>query len=161
MAIPKTRLAEPADIPAMSELLERQMRKYILRDCTREGQQQLLDSVMPAALQANLRAGFEYHVSATSAGLFGVVGMRLPSHIHHLFVADVMHRAGLGRHLWETARDAVCMQHSVPPVFTVNSSLYAVGFYRALGFEAVGEVDTRGGVRAQPMRYVMLGAMPK
>jgi GNAT superfamily N-acetyltransferase len=155
------RLAEPADLPAMTELIERQLRKHVLRDCTREGANALVASVEPAALQRNMDAGYTYHVAAAADMIYGVVGMKPPCHLHHLFVADVMQRQGLGRKLWQVARDSVCLQQSLPPVFTANSSLAAVPFYRHLGFDASGEPQEQNGVRFQPMRYVMLGARLK
>jgi GNAT superfamily N-acetyltransferase len=161
MAEAVIRLAEPGDLLAMSDLIERQLRKHVLRDCTREGAAGLVASVDPAVLQRNMDAGYVYHVAAAADMIYGVVGMQPPCHLFHLFVADVMQRQGLGRKLWHTARDSVCLQQSLPPVFTAHASLTAVPFYRRIGFDAVGEPQEQNGVRFQPMRYVMLGARMK
>lgn len=155
------RLAEPADLPAMAELIERQLRKHVLRDCTREGANALVASAEPAILQRNIDAGYVYHVAAAADMIYGVVGMQPACHLHHLFVADVMQRQGLGRKLWQVARDSVCLQQSLPPVFTARASLAAVPFYQHLGFDPTGEPQELNGVRFQPMRYVMLGARLK
>lgn len=161
MASPQIRLAEPADALSMSDVIERQLRKHVLRGVGREGAQAVLNGATPQALQQNIAAGFQYHVLAAGSDVYGVVGMKPPCHLHHLFVADVMQRQGWGRKLWNMARDGVCLQHSVPPVFTVNASLNSVPFYRALGFDFTGDEQERDGLRVQPMRYVMLGARPK
>jgi hypothetical protein len=58
MARAVIRLAEPADLPAMAELIERQLRKHVLRGRTREGANGLMASVEPAALQRNMDAGY-------------------------------------------------------------------------------------------------------
>jgi GNAT superfamily N-acetyltransferase len=161
VARPEIRAAEPADVPAMSELIEKLVRRYVLKDCTPDGRRRLLDSIGPDALRDAMERGYYYFVAATGPDLFGVVAMRDAGHLHHLFVADAVRGTGLGRRLWETARDEICMHGTAPPVFTVNSSLYAVGFYRALGFLPSGPEEERDGLRFQPMRYVMLGASPR
>ena len=161
MARPEIRTAEPADALAMSELMEKLVRRYVLKDCTPEGRRELLASVGPEGLRETMDRGYQYHVAVSGPDLFGVVGMRDASHLYHLFVADSVRRTGLGRRLWETARDEVCMHGTAPPVFTVNSSLHAVGFYKALGFQPTGPEEERSGIRVQPMRYVMLGHGPR
>ena len=151
------RAATGADVYAMSDLMERQVRRYLLRDCTPAGQKALLASVAPERLGANLRENYAYHVAANGADVYGVIGLRNHNHVHHLFVADAVRGSGLGRRLWETARDEVCIHATAPPLFTVNSAPGAVGFYKALGFQPSGDEEERDGVRSQPMRYVLLG----
>jgi GNAT superfamily N-acetyltransferase len=161
VARPEIRSAEPGDALAMSELIEKLVRRYVLKDCTPDGRRHLLASVGPDALRDAIDRGYQYHVATSGTDLFGVVGMRDASHLHHLFVADAARGTGLGRRLWETARDEICMHGTAPPVFTVNSSLHAAGFYKALGFQPTGPEEERSGLRFQPMRYVMLGAGPR
>lgn len=157
MAKLEIRSAEPADVLAMSDLLDRQVRKYIVKDCTPDGRRALLASISPESLKSLMDEGYHYHVAANGADVFGLSAMRDAGHLHHLFVADALRGTGLGRRLWEAARDAICIHGTAPPIFTVNSSLYAVGFYKALGFLPSGPEEERNGIRMQPMRYVMLG----
>jgi GNAT superfamily N-acetyltransferase len=161
MARPDIRTAEPTDALAMSDLLDRLLRRYVVKDCSPDGRRRLLASVAPDALTGLMAQGHHYHVAFTGSDLFGVVGMRGVNHVHHLFVADTLRGSGLGRRLWETARDEICMHGTAPPVFTVNSSLYAIGFYKALGFQPTGPEEERDGIRFQPMRYVILGNAPR
>lgn len=161
MAKPEIRAAEPADALPMSELVEKLVRRYVLKDCTPDGRRALLAAVSPEGLQEAMRRGAQYHVAVGGSDLFGVVGMRDAGHLQYLFVAESARATGLGRRLWETARDEICMHGTAPPVFSANSSLHAVGFFRALGFQPSGPEEERDGVRCQPMRYVMLGAAPR
>jgi GNAT superfamily N-acetyltransferase len=161
MAAPTIRPAETADLLSMSDVIERQLRKHVPRGMGREASQALLASASVEGLQRNIADGYQYHVLAAGDMLYGVVGMKPPCHLHHLFVADLMQRQGWGRKLWNAARDGVCLQHSVPPVFTVNAALNSVPFYRALGFDVTGEPQQQHGIPYQPMRYVMLGARLK
>jgi GNAT superfamily N-acetyltransferase len=85
-------------------------------------------------------------------GVFcGVVAVRNNSHLQHLYVVPSFQGRGVGKHLWETARDlAVAAGNSGE--FTVNASLNAVSFYERMGFESVGDVSLTGGLRFQPMK---------
>jgi GNAT superfamily N-acetyltransferase len=156
MAKPDIREALPADALAMADLMERLARKHLFRDCTPAGRNALLDSIAPNTLLANMNGGFHYHVATAGGEIFGAVGFRNTSHVDHLFVADAVHATGLGRRLWETGRDAVCMQGTAPPIFTATCVVSAAGFYRALGFLPSGPEEEQNGIRVQQMRYVML-----
>jgi GNAT superfamily N-acetyltransferase len=157
VAKPEIRAAEPADALLMSDLMDRLLRKYVVKDCSADGRRALLASVSPDALRALMDEGYHYHVAATGADVFGVVAMRDAGHLHHLFVADALRGGGLGRRLWEAARDAICIHGTAPPIFTVNAFPNGVGFFRKLGFLETGPEEDRSGIRIQPMRYVMLG----
>jgi GNAT superfamily N-acetyltransferase len=157
MAKPDIREALPADALAMADLMERLARKHLFRDCTTPaGRNALLDAIAPHTLLANMKAGFVYHVATAGGEIFGVVGFRNTSDVHLLFVADALHRTGLGRRLWEAGRDAACMQGTAPPIFTATTTVSSAGFYKALGFLPSGPEDEQTGIRVQQMRYVML-----
>lgn len=161
MARPDIRSAHPNDAFAMADLMERQVRKHVIKDCTPAGARVLLKSISPEAIVANMNAGYTYSVAETGGALFGLVGFKGVSHVHHLYVAEPLQKTGLGRRLWEAARDDVCMHGTAPPIFTTVSTLNAVGFFRRLGFQPTGPDEDREGVRLQPMRYVMLGGAAK
>lgn len=156
MAKPDIREALPADALAMADLMERLARRHLFRDCTPAGKRALLDSIAPDALVRNMNAGFHYHVATAGGEIFGAIGFRNTSHVHHVFVADSVHGSGVGRRLWETGRDAACMQGTAPPIFTATTVPSAAGFYRALGFMPAGAEEEHDGIRVQQMRYVML-----
>lgn len=94
----------------------------------------LLDSMTAAALRARILAGYRYHVAEDPEGIAGVVGTRDNRHLYHLFVADRVGGTGLGKRMWHTAL-AACREAGHTGDITVNSSRYAEGFYRKLGFE--------------------------
>lgn len=74
--------------------------------------------------------------------------MRAPHHIADLFVDAAYHRRGIGRRLFAAMRRDHFRQ-----IFTVNSSPYAVGFYRRLGFVPTGTEQLTDGLRYTPMRF--------
>ena len=83
--------------------------------------------------------------------LVGVLLMRTPSVLGMLFVHPEWLRRGIARSLWEYARAEI--ERTFPTVKTVelNSTPYALGFYRAAGFAPISQEFVLGGCRATRM----------
>lgn len=79
--------------------------------------------------------------------ILGVLAMR-GLHISLFFVHPAHHRHGLGRSLFDAARQKIPNS-----VLTVNSSPYAVKIYRCLGFHATDCEQVTNGIRYIPMSY--------
>jgi len=95
---------------------------------------------------------FRYQLALHGDALAGFVAMRDNGHLFHLFVSRALHGQGLGRRLWELARDeAVALGN--PGVFTVNASDHALAMYTRLGFVASGPREEQRGIAWTPMRY--------
>lgn len=108
---------------------------------------QLID---PAILARQLSSGEIVFTGAfNSDSLVGVIGVRGQNHVVFLFVDKVFHRQGLGCKLFEW----VCADWPDTKQFTVNSSPYAVGFYKRLGFIPAGQEQERDGIRFTPMLW--------
>ncbi|MCR5691418.1 MAG: GNAT family N-acetyltransferase [Eubacterium sp.] len=84
--------------------------------------------------------------------LVGVIGMREGQHISLLFVREKFHHLGIARNLVKMGVEDVLAGDPEVRAVTVNSSPYAVGFYRRLGFEALGPEETANGIRYTSMR---------
>jgi len=82
--------------------------------------------------------------------IIGMLAVRAESHISLLFVQKEYDREGIGRSLFEAFRSTI---KDPAPRITVHSSPYAVGFYRRLGFRALGAEQTADGIRFTPMAY--------
>ena len=63
-------------------------------------------------------------------------------------LAAAYHRRGIGNKLFDAMR-----RYYAHPVFTVNSSPYAVEVYRHLGFVPTDEEQSADGLRFTPMQY--------
>lgn len=98
------------------------------------------------------QANFRYHVALRGGELQGVVAVRDNTHLFHLFIKESQHRQGLGRRLWELARDEA-MARGNPGAFTVNSAARATGLYLRLGFVPAGEPVEHDGIVDVPMRW--------
>ena len=80
--------------------------------------------------------------------LIGILGMKNGGrHISLFFIRQEYHRQGLGKALFQYA------VHTCPSVeMTVNSSTYAIPFYKNLGFAVIGEKQNYHGLCSTPMR---------
>jgi len=82
--------------------------------------------------------------------LVGVISTRNGgNHIAQFFVLKEQHRKGIGRKLFE-----FILPYSTGEKITVNSSPYAVGIYRRLGFAPIDGEQTVDGIRFTPMEYI-------
>lgn len=84
--------------------------------------------------------------------LVGVIALRERQHISLLFVREQFHHLGIARRLVRVAVDCVKSMEPKIRAVTVNSSPYAVGFYKKVGFQALGPEQTADGIRFTSMR---------
>jgi len=84
--------------------------------------------------------------------LVGVCAFRGLNHISLLFVDPEYHRRGIATALVKKAASDCKKLDPFMDEITVNSSEYAVPFYKALGFEATGELTVDSGIRFVPMK---------
>ena len=81
--------------------------------------------------------------------LSGVIATKGINHICMLFVKKEYHRRGIARILFQTVEKNCREQKNI----TVNSSPYALKFYRNLGFADTDSEQTANGIRFIPMVY--------
>jgi N-acetylglutamate synthase-like GNAT family acetyltransferase len=129
----RVREASCEDAHAVSGLITSLSRRFIIPQCTKEGARKLLAASSTESIKENMRKGFRYHVAEGEGRVVGVVGMEDNRHVYHLFVDTSVQKRGLGRRLFQVAREAA-LAAGGSGEFTVNSSNYAVGFYARLGF---------------------------
>lgn len=80
--------------------------------------------------------------------LIGILGIKNNGkHISLLFIKPEHHRKGIGKKLFDY------MENDYPAYeMTVNSSTYAVPFYKRLGFEQTNDKQTTNGITYVPMK---------
>jgi len=145
-----------ADLPAVAALLERLARKFITPGFPQEAEADFLRKNDAAAIGVFVRDGHTYWVAESQGQIVGFAGMRGHSHLYHLFVAEEMQQRGVGRKLWNTARQA-SLECGNPGRFTVNASDNAVRVYEAFGFVRAGLPRDSNGVVYNPMVLVVDG----
>ncbi|MGN0520195.1 MAG: GNAT family N-acetyltransferase [Candidatus Fimenecus sp.] len=133
-----------SELPAALELCWTVFCQFEAPEYTQEGIREF-----QAALQDGERnRQMEFYGAFDENTLVGVLAVRAPQHIGYFFVKPEYHRRGIGRKLFETMRETYEI-----PIFTVNSSPYAVEFYRRLGFAPTDGEQVTNGIRYTPMRY--------
>jgi GNAT superfamily N-acetyltransferase len=149
---PTIRPATVADAPAIGSLVMTLL-PYLTVHPQGLGAEKFIANVGIDAQRRYLgQDNFRYHVALHGDELLGVVAVRDNSHLFHLFIKETLHRQGLGRRLWELARDEA-MARGNPGSFTVNSAGRATGLYLRLGFVPAGERIEHDGIVDVPMRW--------
>ena len=152
MTRPAIRDATPADATAISELVCRVAGDTIFADGPEDGRRYFMAMNAPAATAGKLSdSAYRYHVAEQDGRIVGMVAMRGNAHVYHLFVDTSMHGTGLGRALWEHARE-VCRRNGNHGRYTVDATPDTVGFYERFGFQVSGALGVRNGHPALPMK---------
>lgn len=88
--------------------------------------------------------------------IIGIMTMRKESHVMLAFVDKAQHKRGVGRKLFEQILKETVLGNPSITDLTVNSSPYAVGFYKKLGFIETDVLQEKHGIRFVPMSYHMV-----
>ena len=88
--------------------------------------------------------------------IIGIMTMRKESHVMLAFVDKAQHKRGVGRKLFEHILKETVLENPEITDITVNSSPYAVGFYKKLGFIETDVLQEKHGIRFVPMSYHMV-----
>lgn len=150
----RIRAAVPEDSESICKLICGLVEKFIAREFSSQGTDFLLSTITADAISRNMRSGYRYHVAEVKGLLTGVVAVRDNFHLYHLFVAEQFHRKGIARKLWQFAM-AECLREGNTGEFTVNSSAYALGVYKKLGFVAQRGPQEKNGVVFYPMKLIV------
>lgn len=148
------RSLRPDDIPAAAAVLRRAAEAFILHESTPEAGAVFLAEQGEDGIRGFLAQGYVYHVAEVDGELAGFIAIRERSHLYSLYVDSRFHRRGIGRALWDAAREAA-LGPGHPGAFTVNSSNHALPFYASLGFVPTAPMQV-GILRYNPMRLQLV-----
>lgn len=141
----------PDEEVAVSELLLTTFHRFVAPGYAPEGITEFERLARPEAIAERARSGHLVLVAVEGPDPVGVIEVRDNRHLSLLFVAARAHRRGIARELVQRARAVARAARPGLSRITVNSSRYAVGFYRKLGFIAVGAQKTENGMVLVPM----------
>ena len=121
-------------------------------ECTKYGMERFFAFLNDDILYKMYKMG-NYRVFACSISetLVGIISARNINHISLLFIEDEYQHQHIGTALINYFSEFLKTYES-QTFITVDASPSAVGFYENLGFEAVGQEETRQGIRYTPMR---------
>ena len=134
-----TRNATTADAAAIAAFVSNLASEHIASSLGDGGLDTLLASMTANATQQRLVDGWPHICAFDGDDLSGVVVVKPPTHLYHLFVRSDLHRTGIGRKLLSIADDWSVRTSGVR-LATVNSSLNAVTIYNRFGFESHGPI---------------------
>ena len=148
------RPATADDVPAMSELMRDQARRFAAPDCTASGLEMLLESLTEDSIRERMQGEFRHWVAVDSGSLVGLITLRNPAHLYHLFVAEGRRGSGIGAMLWRHLLDELTDGTRQAVEITVRSTSFARRFYERMGFDATGTQVSENGVSSYPMSFV-------
>jgi GNAT superfamily N-acetyltransferase len=107
-----------------------------------------LEATAPSPLKIKISVVTFAAGAFSDGGIAGVILMPSPSSLGLLFVRPRWLRMGIGQALWESARAHI--ETRFPEVHTIelNSTPYAVRFYKSVGFVPISSEFEREGQRA-------------
>jgi GNAT superfamily N-acetyltransferase len=147
----KIRKTVVSDAEKISELIHSLMHLFLVNP-DGKGAEKFLQMITPAGLTELMALPNVNYLLGEEDGVFcGVVAVRNHSHLQHLYIEPSFQGRGIGKYLWEFARDQAVAAGNAGQ-FTVNAVLSAIPFYLRMGFESVGDVTLTGGLRCQLMK---------
>lgn len=148
------RKATASDAEKVSELIYSLMHLFLVEP-DGKGAEHFLEMMKPAGLSTFFaQPNINYLLGEEDGAFCGVVAVRDHSHLQHLYIVPSFQGRGVGKYLWETARNQAIAAGN-PEQFTVNAVLSAIPFYQRMGFASVGDVTLTGGLKCQPMKLSM------
>jgi GNAT superfamily N-acetyltransferase len=144
------RTVDQADVEAISALVQLSFTELASRDWEPNARKVFLAESSPASMRAAPKPA--YAVAAFDGERpVGFISMPKPTAVGLLFVHPRYLRRGIGRALWEQAR--AFMEKTYPETETVevNSTPYALEFYRSVGFVPISPEFFKSGCRATRM----------
>jgi GNAT superfamily N-acetyltransferase len=144
-------LATPEMAERISQLVHLSFLELAASDWEPNARQVFLGESSPAAIATALKAPAFAAVETQDDVLAGFILMRKPSLLAMLFVHPGYLHQGIARRLWEAARAHVEATFPETKTVELNSTPYAVGAYRSLGFVPISTEFEIGGCRATRM----------
>ena len=145
------RVADLSDAPEISRFVSDLASIYIGPTLGMGGLDKLLDSMNLESTITRMNDGYPHWAAVDQGAIVGVVAVKPPCHLYHLFVGSDHQRKGIGRLLVNQAFQSISDGFGDVEI-TVNASLNAVEVYRRFGFVATSAPQDEGGVRFLPMR---------
>ena len=127
------REAAPSDCDRIATMVSTVASEHIGPSLYDGGIEVLIASLGPEPTRKRILDNWFHLCALKDEKLIGVVVVRPPSHLYHLFVVSDLQRQGIGGQLFAAA-DAATIANSQSRISTVNSSLNAVPVYERLGF---------------------------
>lgn len=139
--------------PAM-QMIWRTFLKFEGNDYTEEGIKNFFDFITDEKLHASfLKGEYQLMVALDGSRIIGAGSIRSRNHLSLLFVDEEYHCRGVGRTLMNSLC-AYLKEEAGERYMSLQSSPYAVNFYRRLGFHMTKPEQEISGIRVTAMEKV-------
>ena len=135
--------------PAAARMVAKVFFEWVAPGYSLAGILEFLSFAAPGEMRRRREAGGWQFVAEYQEQLVGLAEVREGRHLALLFVDSNWRRRGIAKALLEEAKNYCRANNRV--TLTVNSSPYAVPFYRSAGFVPFVEEQERNGIRYLPM----------
>jgi len=146
-----SRQLNSGDAEAASALVQRSFIELAAQDWEPSAREVFLLEASPSELRASLAAPAFSAGTFSGTELVGLILMPKPTDLSMLFVHPSCLRQNIGRQLWEQARSHIESAYPSAKTVELNSTPYALAFYRSLGFVPISAQFVLGGCRATRM----------
>jgi GNAT superfamily N-acetyltransferase len=143
------REARPDDVSSISDLVQAGFVLHVAPDWERPAREGFMRDTTAEKLAEPIATATFAAVYQDEGRILGVISLPRPNLVQLFFVAPTHLRRGIGRTLWEAARAHIEEKHPEVKTIELNSSLYAVSTYKALGFYPICSCCTSCNVAAQ------------
>lgn len=144
------RIGDNTDAPSISRFTIDMTREFIAPTLCEEGLEHLLESMHVRETETRIGDGWLHLICSIANEVDGLLVVKPPSHLYHLFVRREFQKQGIARSMLAQANQWTVL-HFSKSIETVNSSINSIDVYRRLGFSICDEVVSKNGVLYQPM----------
>ena len=124
-------------------------------DYSEEGIAEVMNDMIESnEFKSLFKTGKQKMLGAVADGkIIGVTAIGINNHISLFFVDSSYHRKGIGKALFKELVSRLNVQNVKE--ITLNSTPFAVQFYKKIGFDIAGSCVKKHGVLYTPMKYIL------
>ncbi len=137
----------------ISELVRASFNEFVAPDWDASARKVFLEEASVHSVSEGITNGEYSAVACCGDRVVGFIHLPTPNLLSMLFVRADQLRRGIGKCLWNKAKEHLASRHPSLGSVELNASPYAVAAYSAMGFEALGEPFRKGGCTATRMAY--------
>ena len=145
------RPAQPIEAERVSSLVQQSFAAFVAPDWEATAVDTFVAETSGDCIRRLIETAAFHAVAESRGQLVGFILLPIPSLIGLLFVSPDHLRTGIAKSLWQSARRHIETEFKTVKTIELNSSPYAVGAYRALGFYPISQPFLRRGCVATRM----------
>lgn len=143
-------LQSPGELEEALTLADSVFNVFEAPEYSPEGVKEFHNFTKPELIRPRIESNdMQMWIAILNGNIIGLIALRNANHISMFFVDGSYHRQGVGRMLYNAARDHICS--SGRNFATVYASPYGIPAYENLGFIQLTEEQKISGLRCNPM----------